>query len=73
MGGPGSGTWYRWDKKTTIDDVRRVDIRYMNKHGLLRSLGSGTLSWSRNDVQTASIRFRIEEDRLVRLEDLYED
>ncbi len=65
MGGPGSGTWYRWDKKTTIDDVRRVDIRYMNKHGLLRSLGSGTLSRSRNDVQTASIRFRIEEDRLV--------
>lgn len=65
MGGPGSGTWYRWDNRTRAEDVRCVDIRYMHKHGLLRSLGSGTLSWSRNDVQTASIRFRIEEDRLV--------
>lgn len=25
MGGKGSGNWYRWDKKTTIEEVRRID------------------------------------------------
>ena len=32
----GSGNWHRWDKKTTTEEVHRVDIRYMYKQGLLR-------------------------------------
>ena len=33
MGGQGSGRWYRWDTKTTIDTVHRLDIRYMRQQG----------------------------------------
>ena len=27
MGGPGSGGWYRWDKRTTTEEIKRIDIR----------------------------------------------
>lgn len=46
MGGRGSGTWYRWDKKTTCEEVKRVDIRYLQKQGYLKTARFGTLSWS---------------------------
>jgi hypothetical protein len=66
MGGIGSGSWYRWDKKTTTEEVHRVDIRYMRKRELLRWPGyTGSLAWSRGGEQTGSIRFRVERDRLV--------
>lgn len=66
MGGMGSGRWYRWDKKTTTEEVHRVDIRYLHKQGLLRWPGStGSLSWSCGGEQTGSIRYRVEQDRLV--------
>jgi hypothetical protein len=45
MGGPGSGSWYRWDKRTTTEEVKRIDIRHLKKHGLLSS-GKRTLSWN---------------------------
>jgi len=65
MGGMGSGNWYR-DKKTTTEEVHRIDIRYMRKQGLLRWPGSiGSLSWSRDGKQTGSIRYRVEQDCLV--------
>ena len=66
MGGMGSGSWFRWGKKTTTEEVHRVDIRYLHKQGLLRCPGStGSLSWSRGGEQTGSVRYRIEQDRLV--------
>lgn len=66
MGGMGSGNWYRWDKKTTTEEVYRVDIRYMRKQGLLRWPGAtGSLSWSRGGEQTGSIRCRVEQEALV--------
>lgn len=66
MGGVGSGNRYRWDKKTTTEQVHRVDIRYMRKHGLLRWPGIvGSLSWSCGGEQTGSIRYRVEQDALV--------
>lgn len=66
MGGIGSGSWFRWDKKTTTEEVHRVDIRYMRNQGLLHWPGyTGSLSWSRRGEQTGSIRFRVEQDRLV--------
>ena len=33
MGGPGSGAWYRWDKRTTLDQVQRVDVRALCRAG----------------------------------------
>jgi hypothetical protein len=35
MGGPGSGSWYRWDKRTTLDEVKRLDVRWLHQHGYL--------------------------------------
>ena len=29
MGGPGSGDYYRWIKRTTKEELKRIDIRYM--------------------------------------------
>ena len=33
MGGRGSGSWYRWDSKTTTESQHRIDIRWLKKHG----------------------------------------
>src|SRR3989442_16018290 len=35
MGGFGSGTWSRGYKRPTLDDVYRVDIRWLWRHNLL--------------------------------------
>jgi hypothetical protein len=35
MGGPGSGSWVRWDKKGIIEDYPRLDVRELHKeHGI---------------------------------------
>jgi hypothetical protein len=47
MGGPGSGTWCRWNKKRTCEYAKRLDIRDMRKSGSLRPGVAGTWSWSR--------------------------
>jgi hypothetical protein len=65
MGGMGSGNWYRWDKKTTTEEVHYVDIRYMRKQGLLWPGYTGSLSWFRGGEQTGSIRYRVEQNRLI--------
>ena len=57
MGGPGSGNWYRWNKKTTTDEVKRIDIRYMKKQGLLKPNTAGTLNWSVRGEPSGSISY----------------
>ena len=35
MGGPGSGSWFRWDKKGTVEDHPRLDVRELHReHGI---------------------------------------
>lgn len=35
MGGPGSGSWYRWDKKDTVENHPRLDVRELHReHGI---------------------------------------
>jgi hypothetical protein len=66
MGGLGSGNWYRWDRKTTTEEVRRLDIRYMRKQCGIHCPGSaGSLSWSRGGEPTGSIAYRVQEEHLV--------
>lgn len=67
MGGPGSGTWWRWDKKTYAEEVNRIDIRYMKKQGMLKPGYSGSLSWSCGDEPSGSIRYEIHSDKMVLL------
>ena len=65
MGGIGSGQWYRWDTKTTCEQVKRVDIRFMRKNGLLQIGTVGTLSWTRGDEPSGHINYRVQEHCLT--------
>ncbi len=61
MGGRGSGDWYRWDKKTTIEDCRFIDINRFNKEGMILKQGHKLGGWAWTDAitgeQTASIGY----------------
>lgn len=58
MGGRGSGNWHRWNTKTTLEQTRRIDIRYMKKRGLLKPGYGGSLSWSCNGEPDGDIRYQ---------------
>jgi hypothetical protein len=60
MGGVGSGNWYRFDKKATTGECQSVDVRYLNRHGLLKPEGWFSLRWSRAGRETGSIRGVVE-------------
>jgi hypothetical protein len=65
MGGSGSGNWFRWNSKQTVEGQLRIDIRWLKKQGYLHPGTMGTLSWSRGDEQTGSINFRMETDYMI--------
>jgi hypothetical protein len=53
--GVGSGSWYRFDKKTTTEECQSIDVRYLHRNGLLRPGRSFSLRWSWAGRQTGSI------------------
>jgi hypothetical protein len=55
MGGVGSGSWYRFNKKTTTDECQSIDVRHLHRNGLLQPGRSFSLRWSRAGRQTGSI------------------
>lgn len=57
MGGPGSGNWYRWNKKATTKEVKRIDVRYMKKRGFLKPNTRGSLSWTCGGEPNGDIRY----------------
>ena len=65
MGGRGSGNWYRWDKKTTLEQVRRIDIRYLTKRRFLDGMKSGRLSWDCGGEPRGVVCFNHHEDVLT--------
>ena len=65
MGGSGSGDWYRWNKKATVESHREIDVRIIKKRGYLHPGISGTLSWGIRGENYNVIGFRVETDRLV--------
>ena len=65
MGGSGSGTWYRWNKRTTTEEVRRIDIRYLKKQNMLRPNTRGSLSWSCGGEPTGNINNTMYENTMV--------
>lgn len=65
MGGPGSGSWYRWNPKATTGSQNRIDIRWLKKQGYLRPGTAGTLSWSCDDEKTGSIGYRMEAEQMI--------
>lgn len=57
MGGVGSGSWYRYDKKTTLEEVKRVDVRHLKKIGVIGKSRAGKLSWSVNGRPSGAISY----------------
>jgi len=64
MGGPGSGCWYRWDKRSTAEGYRRIDIRYLKARGVLCAGSAGLLSWSCGGEPIGSVSFCVDHDHL---------
>jgi hypothetical protein len=64
MGGIGSGNWYRWNTQTTVEETKRIDIRYMRKRGFLKPNTQGTLSWSCGGKPNGNINFVTHDDYL---------
>lgn len=59
MGGIGSGNRFRYGSRETCENSLRLDLRYMRAKGLLKSGSSGVLSWSRGEVKTGWIRYKV--------------
>jgi hypothetical protein len=56
MGGIGSGSWYRFNKKSTVEECRSLDVRRLHREGLLEPGRLLSWSWSRAGREVASIR-----------------
>ena len=64
MGGPGSGNWYRWDKRTTLDEVKRLDVRWLHRQGYLDGWPR-LITWHRGERQTGSVSVTMQDGRLA--------
>jgi hypothetical protein len=62
MGGRGSGSWSRWNKKATVDDGLSLDINQLVRLGILGDYSVGSLRWTNalTREETASIGFMLE-------------
>lgn len=58
MGGLGSGVWTRYGARQTLGSLRRIEITYLKKVGVLNSPVSGTLSWIRNGEDNGFIGYK---------------
>ena len=64
MGGIGSGRRYQGGKDTT-SDMRPLDIRKLQRDGLLTPGQAFGWYWMRNGKEVASIQIRTETDRVI--------
>ncbi len=71
MGGYGSTRWYWHNKKTAVEDCRRLPMKTI--HAFIRRGGwSGTLSWSRGKEPMGNISYRvIRNDDLITMRLIY--
>jgi hypothetical protein len=62
MGGSGSGLWYRWNTKPTVEGYRSLDVREWHRQQLLRPGIWFTTSWSNHHgEQVASVNVRVQD------------
>ena len=65
MGGPGSGRWYRWQgTRTTLEEVYRLDVRWLHRHGYL-DRWPRLVTWSRREQLNGSVSITLVDGRLV--------
>lgn len=59
MGGIGSGSWYRSNKKDIVEDYRSIDVRRWQREGCLEPGRCFSCVWYREDQEVASIGVRM--------------
>ena len=64
MGGYGSGRWYRGLTRTTCEEAKRIDIRYLRQQGLLGHNHAGTLSWNIGGEPSGNINYTMFSDQM---------
>ena len=65
MGGPGSGRWYRWQgTRTTLEDVYRLDVRWLHRHGYLDGWPHW-VTWAREGQQVGSLLLALQSEGIV--------
>ena len=65
MGGPGSGSWYRWKgTRATLDQAYRLDVRWLHRHGYLDGWLHRVI-WSRGERQVGSLRLALQHAGVV--------
>jgi hypothetical protein len=66
MGGAGSGQWYRWNTKLTVENCRFLDVREWHRQQLLRPGAWFMTSWSNHQRETiASIGVHVQPGRVL--------
>lgn len=65
MGGVGSGTWYRWNAKDTVEGQLSIDIRQLKRDNFLTPGIAGIYRWHKGKDNISSICFRVEKERLI--------
>ena len=65
MGGLGSGSWYRYGTKHTVETYNHLDVNSLNRKGLLEPGTRGSVSWSRGDKTLGSVGFEVENGYFV--------
>jgi hypothetical protein len=55
LGGIGSGSWYRFGTKTTVEECCSLDVGVLNRNGLLKPGCSFTASWFGAGREVSSI------------------
>ncbi len=65
MGGHGSGNWYRWNTKTTTDNVKQIDIRTLKRKGWFKQEHSGSLKWTTNGETSGNINYTRHHNSLI--------
>lgn len=56
MGGRGSGRIFHWDKKTSLEECRSIDVRDWKRRALLADGSSFSWAWWMDGKKTADIR-----------------
>jgi hypothetical protein len=65
MGGSGSGRWYRYFARETVDGLKSLDINWLNRKGYLVTGSLFSVHWSCNGKPIGNIDLQSRDDRLV--------
>jgi hypothetical protein len=65
MGGVGSGSWYRYGTKETVEGLKKLDVNRLHRQRLLNPGCRGSISWSKGENSLGSIGFEVKDRCLV--------